>query len=89
MDEADRMLDKGFYNDIVKIIKYCNQDRYTYMFSATWPDSINKLSKEFIKDPVHISFGSNELNANTNVKQKVEVIEQKDKNYKLLNLLKK
>jgi superfamily II DNA/RNA helicase len=43
LDEADRMLDMGFEEDMRKIIKQCSSDRQTVMFSATWPQSIQQV----------------------------------------------
>lgn len=51
LDEADRMLDMGFYNDIMRIINKTNEDRQTLMFSATMPDNILFLTKQILKNP--------------------------------------
>ena len=55
MDEADRMLDIGFHDDIMKIIKACPKDRQNLMFSATMPQKIRKFAKEILKDPKEIT----------------------------------
>lgn len=47
LDEADRMLDMGFYDDIMQIASYLPKDRQTIMFSATMPDKIQHLAKTF------------------------------------------
>ena len=55
LDEADRMLDIGFYDDIMKIISYVPQKRQTLMFSATMPPKIRSLSKQILTQPVEIA----------------------------------
>ena len=57
LDEADRMLDMGFYDDIMKIISHLPKTdaRQTLMFSATMPPKIRKLAKDILKDPEEIS----------------------------------
>lgn len=54
LDEADRMLDMGFYDDIMKIASYLSEDRQTIMFSATMPDNIQKLARNILKNPVEV-----------------------------------
>jgi superfamily II DNA/RNA helicase len=55
LDEADRMLDIGFYDDIMHIISYLPKKRQTLMFSATMPPKIRSLSKHIMKNPVEIA----------------------------------
>lgn len=54
LDEADRMLDMGFSDDIMQIAKKLPQDVQTIMFSATMPDKIQQLAKTLLKDPVEV-----------------------------------
>ncbi|KAE9397624.1 DEAD-domain-containing protein [Gymnopus androsaceus JB14] len=77
LDEADRMLDKGFENDIRKIISSTKPqtERQTLMFSATWPDAVRKLASTFLNDPVRVTVGSDDLTANSRVEQVVEVFD--------------
>lgn len=55
LDEADRMLDVGFYDDIMRIISYLPKVRQTLMFSATIPFKIRTMSKHIMKNPVEIA----------------------------------
>jgi len=55
LDEADRMLDMGFYDDIMKIVSYLPQQRQTVMFSATMPPKIRKLAATLLHEPEQIS----------------------------------
>ncbi|TCV86762.1 ATP-dependent RNA helicase DbpA [Sulfurirhabdus autotrophica] len=54
LDEADRMLDMGFYDDIVYVAKQCPKNRQTLLFSATYPESISKLSRQFLRNPQEV-----------------------------------
>ena len=51
LDEADRMLDMGFHDDIATIAKQCPKQRQTLLFSATYPEGIAKLSAAFMREP--------------------------------------
>ncbi len=55
LDEADRMLDMGFYEDILRIMSYFPKHRQTLLFSATMPPKIRALAGKILKDPVHIN----------------------------------
>jgi len=55
LDEADRMLDMGFHDDIMKIISFLPAKRQTLMFSATMPPRILQLAKSILHEPVEVS----------------------------------
>ena len=55
LDEADRMLDMGFYDDIVKIINYLPKKRQTVLFSATMPPKIRTLATKILNSPAEIN----------------------------------
>jgi ATP-dependent RNA helicase DBP3 len=101
LDEADRMLDKGFEEEIRKIISttaspsptktHGRPGRQTLMFTATWPPPIRNLAATFMRSPVKIVIGDNpagELRANTRIVQKVEVVDSRSKETRLLQLIK-
>ncbi|KAI0596122.1 P-loop containing nucleoside triphosphate hydrolase protein [Biscogniauxia sp. FL1348] len=93
LDEADRMLDKGFEDDIKRIIgcTASKDNRQTLMFTATWPQSVQALASTFMRSPVKIQIGGNEsgdLQANARIEQRVEVVDPRSKEQRLLQLLK-
>lgn len=55
LDEADRMLDMGFYDDIMKIIGNLTTDRQTLLFSATMPGRIRQMASKILKEPQEVS----------------------------------
>ena len=55
LDEADRMIDMGFYEEISGIVSACPSHRQTLLFSATYPDDIRKSSTPFLRDPTEIT----------------------------------
>jgi len=93
LDEADRMLDKGFEEEIRKIINTTLPlgKRQTLMFTATWPESVRMLAATFMTSPIKITIGDNpsgDLRANARIVQKVELVDPRNKEYRLLQLLK-
>lgn len=55
LDEADRMLDIGFYDDLLKIVSHLPVERQTLMFSATMPDKVRMLAKKILQNPKEVN----------------------------------
>ena len=58
LDEADRMLDMGFFDDIAQLARHCPGARQTLLFSATYPDGIEGLARQLLRDPVRVTVQS-------------------------------
>jgi ATP-independent RNA helicase DbpA len=58
LDEADRMLDMGFVDDIKKVARQCPKERQTLLFSATFPEGIAQLAEQFMRAPQRITVQS-------------------------------
>ncbi|KAK5654999.1 hypothetical protein OQA88_6758 [Cercophora sp. LCS_1] len=86
LDEADRMFDMGFEPQVMKIFNNVRPDRQTILFSATMPRIIDALTKKVLRDPVEITVGGRSVVA-PEITQVVEIIEEKDKFVRLLELL--
>ena len=54
LDEADRMLDMGFFDDVANVAKQCPKERQTLLFSATYPEGIEKLARQFMREPLRV-----------------------------------
>ena len=87
LDEADRMLDMGFVNDIKKVIAVIPKERQTLLFSATYSDEIKKLSANFLRSPSLIEVARRNTSCET-VKQAVYPVDKTRKRELLTHLIK-
>ncbi|WP_323789659.1 DEAD/DEAH box helicase [Psychroserpens sp.] len=58
LDEADEMLNMGFYEDITDILSHTPEDKSTWLFSATMPKEVSRIAKDFMNDPIEITVGN-------------------------------
>jgi ATP-dependent RNA helicase RhlE len=86
LDEADRMLDMGFFDDIVHIIGHIPTDRQTILFSATMPPNIRKLAQKIMLNPESINIATSK--PAEGIDQKVLLVNEEDKFKTLVDILK-
>src|SRR5690606_26300491 len=86
LDEADRMLDMGFINDVRRIAKATHKDRQTALFSATMPKEIEELARGIMKDPVHVEVSPQGTTA-SEIRQSVVLARLKQKRKVLSDML--
>lgn len=87
LDEADRMLDMGFYEDIMRIVSFLPKKRQTLMFSATMPGKIRQMAKSILKNPEEISLSISKPAAG--VMQIAYLVFEKNKTALIIKLLNK
>ncbi|MBM0655844.1 DEAD/DEAH box helicase [Capnocytophaga genosp. AHN8471] len=58
LDEADEMLNMGFYEDITAILSHTPQEKNTWLFSATMPNEVAKIARKFMRKPIEITVGT-------------------------------
>ncbi len=87
LDEADRMLDMGFINDVKKILAIIPAKRQTLFFSATMPPVITKLADSILNNPVKVEVTPVSSTADT-IKQTVYFVDKGNKNHLLIDILK-
>ncbi|MGC1471253.1 MAG: DEAD/DEAH box helicase [Psychroserpens sp.] len=64
LDEADEMLNMGFYDDITDILSHTPADKNTWLFSATMPKEVSRIAKDFMNDPIEITVGNKNESTN-------------------------
>ena len=64
LDEADEMLNMGFYEDITDILSHTPEDKNTWLFSATMPREVSSIAKKFMKSPIEITVGNKNESTN-------------------------
>ncbi len=85
LDEADRMLDMGFIDDVREIVAATPRERQTFLFSATLPNAILSLAYEMMRDPVRLKVGAE--SAAEGIRQVVHPVDWADKHRLLTHLL--
>ena len=80
LDEADRMLDMGFYDDIMAVVNKLPKERQTIMFSATMPANIRKMAKAIMNNPVEVQIAISRPPESIN-QQAADIYEPKKNDY--------
>jgi ATP-dependent RNA helicase RhlE len=88
LDEADTMLDMGFIYYVKKIISHIPEDRQTLMFSATMPNSVNELAKDFLKNHVTVKVNP-ESPTVEKINQSIYFVDKENKSKLLMDILHK
>jgi ATP-independent RNA helicase DbpA len=77
LDEADRMLDMGFAEDIAQLIDACPKTRQTLLFSATYPDGVARLARRFMREPKEVKL--TERHAATKIRQRFYEVRESER----------
>jgi ATP-dependent RNA helicase DeaD len=85
LDEADEMLNMGFYEDITEILSHSPQDKSTWLFSATMPKEVSTIAKRFMHDPVEVTVGARNTSTE-NVSHEYYLVNARDRYQSLKRL---
>jgi len=85
LDEADRMLDMGFFDDIKRAISFCPKQRQTLLFSATYSEDVKQLAKQFMRDPYEVHIET--PHAEHDIEQRFYEVPNQATKFSLLKLL--
>ena len=77
LDEADRMLDMGFAEDIAAVVKLCPKQRQTLLFSATYPDGVMKMAAKFMREPQEVKL--TERHAASKIRQRFYEVKEAER----------
>jgi ATP-dependent RNA helicase DbpA len=77
LDEADRMLDMGFYDSIAYVAKHCPTERQTLLFSATYPDGIARLARQFLRKPEEVKL--QEVHEESKIRQRFYEVKHEER----------
>ncbi len=78
LDEADEMLNMGFYEDITSILAHTPQEKLTWLFSATMPREVSRIAKKFMEDPIEITVGTKNAGS-ANVQHEYYLVNGRDR----------
>ncbi|THD67486.1 DEAD/DEAH box helicase [Robertkochia marina] len=78
LDEADEMLNMGFYEDITDILSHTPKEKATWLFSATMPKEVSRIAKKFMTSPVEITVGTKN-SGSTNVQHEYYLVSARDR----------
>lgn len=88
LDEADRMMDMGFIDDVREILKHTPRTRQTMLFSATMPEAVMKLSADYMKSPEQLILDQDEITVKK-IRQVCYGVDKKEKLNTLVKILQK
>ncbi len=78
LDEADEMLNMGFFEDITNILSYTPNEKNTWLFSATMPREVSTIAKKFMRNPIEITVG-NKNESTSNVSHEYYLVNTRDR----------